>query len=182
MIQSVNKYHIYEIFASDELFRKCLEGDIYKDNVGAARYILCKYAETAMTQESWTDLWARTDKKVFVWTIEHIFPEGENIPQCGVDMIAGGDRSLAQQYLEEYTHKIGNLTVTGYNSTLGNKSFEEKRDRKSKDGKRFIGYKNGLEINKSIADKNSWSIDDIKQRTKMLADDLVKVYEFPGKY
>lgn len=167
--------------ASDELFRKCLEGDIYKDNVGAARYILCKYAEAAMTQESWTDLWARTDKKVFVWTIEHIFPEGENIPQCWVDMIAGGDRNLAQQYLEEYTHKIGNLTVTGYNSTLGNKSFEEKRDRKSKDGKRYIGYKNGLEINKSIAEKDSWSVEDIKHRTKMLADELVKVYEFPGE-
>lgn len=40
-------------------------------------------------------------------------------------MIANGDKNLAQKYLEEYTHKIGNLTITGYNSTLGNKSFEE---------------------------------------------------------
>ena len=42
-------------------------------------------------------------------------------------------------------------TITGYNSTLGNKSFVEKRDRQSKDGKRFFGYKNGLEINNEIA-------------------------------
>jgi len=117
--------------ASDEQFKRSLEGDVYKDNVGATRYIFCKLAENAMTQETWTDLWRRTDKKVFVWTIEHIFPKGENIPQCWVDMIAGGDKELAKRYLEEYTHKIGNLTITGYNSTLGNKFFDEKRDRRS---------------------------------------------------
>ena len=167
--------------ASDEQFRRSLEGDVYKDNVGATRYILCKLAESAMTQETWTDLWRRTDKKVFVWTIEHIFPEGENIPQCWVDMIANGNKNLAQKYLEEYTHKIGNLTITGYNSTLGNKSFEEKRDRKSKDGKRFIGYKNGLEINREIATKDKWTIEDIKARTTDLVNKLVEIYEFPGK-
>ena len=166
---------------SDEQFRRSLEGDVYKDNVGATRYILCKLAESAMTQETWTDLWRRTDKKVFVWTIEHIFPEGENIPQCWVDMIANGDKNLAQKYLEEYTHKIGNLTITGYNSTLGNKSFEEKRDRKSKDGKRFIGYKNGLEINREIATKDIWTIEDIKARTIDLVNKLIEIYEFPGK-
>lgn len=166
--------------ASDEQFKRSLEGDVYKDNVGATRYILCKLAENAMTQETWTDLWRRTDKKVFVWTIEHIFPEGENIPQCWVDMIAGGDRELAKKYLEEYTHKIGNLTITGYNSTLGNKSFEEKRDRRSKDGQRFIGYKNGLEINREIAEKETWSIEDIKARTSSLVAQLLEMFKFPG--
>ncbi len=165
--------------ASDEQFEKSLKGDVYKDNVGATRYILCKLAESAMTQESWTDLWKRTDKKVFVWTIEHIFPEGENIPQCWVDMIANGDKKLANKYREVYTHKIGNLTVTGYNSSLGNKSFEEKRDRKSKDGQRFIGYKNGLEINKEIAEKDAWTIDNIKKRTDDLVLKLLKIYKFP---
>lgn len=165
--------------ASDEQLEKNLKGDVYKDNVGATRYILCKLAESAMTQESWTDLWKRTDKKVFVWTIEHIFPEGDNIPQCWVDMIANGDRNLADQYREDYTHKIGNLTITGYNSTLGNKSFVEKRDRKSKDGQRFIGYKNGLEINKEIAQKQQWTIDDIQKRTDDLVAELLKVYKFP---
>ena len=69
--------------ASDEQFRRSLEGDVYKDNVGATRYILCKLAESAMTQETWTDLWRRTDKKVFVWTIEHIFPEGKIFHNVG---------------------------------------------------------------------------------------------------
>ena len=166
--------------ASDELFKKCLEGDIYKENVGAARYILCKLAESTMTQETWTDLWARNSKNAYIWTIEHIFPEGENIPQCWINMIAGGNIELAKKYLNEYTHKIGNLTITGYNSTLGNKSFIEKRDRRSKDNKRFIGYKNGLDINKDIAQKDTWTIEDITKRTSILVDELLKVYTFPS--
>lgn len=165
--------------ASDEQFRSSLMGDLYKENTGATRYILCKLSESAMTNETWTDLWRRTDKNVFVWTIEHIFPEGENIPQSWVDMIADGDRQLANIYLEEYTHKIGNLTITGYNSTLGNKSFEEKRDRKSKDGQRYIGYKNGLEINREIATKDKWTVEDIKARTIAMVDKLMKLYKFP---
>lgn len=165
--------------ASDEQFRSSLMGDLYKENTGATRYILCKLSESAMTNETWTDLWRRTDKNVFVWTIEHIFPEGENIPQSWVDMIDDGDRQLANIYLEEYTHKIGNLTITGYNSTLGNKSFEEKRDRKSKDGQRYIGYKNGLEINREIATKDKWTVEDIKARTIAMVDKLMKLYKFP---
>lgn len=165
--------------ASDEQFRSSLMGDLYKENTGATRYILCKLSESAMTNETWTDLWRRTDKNVFVWTIEHIFPEGENIPQSWVDMIADGDRQLANNYLEEYTHKIGNLTITGYNSTLGNKSFEEKRDRKSKDGQRYIGYKNGLEINREIATKDKWTVEDIKARTIAMVDKLMILYKFP---
>ncbi len=102
------------------------------------------------------------------------------MPECWVDMIAGGDNQMAHKCLEEYAHNIGNLTITGYNSALGNKSFEEERDRKSKDGKRFIGYRNGLEINREIAEKNNWTIADIKLGTKVLVDELMKVYEFPG--
>ncbi len=165
--------------ATDEMFKKSLQGDIYKDNVGAARYILCKLAESTMTQETWTNLWARTPKNVYVWTIEHIFPEGENIPQCWIDMIANGDAELAKKYLNEYTHKIGNLTITGYNSTLGNKSFIEKRDRQSKEGKRFIGYKNGLEINKEIAQLDTWTVDDIKKRSETMIEKLMEMYKFP---
>lgn len=70
-------------------------------------------------------------------------------------------------------------TITGYNSTLGNKSFVEKRDRQSKDGKRFIGYKNGLEINNEIAKLDAWTIDDIKRRSEILVQHLMEMFKFP---
>ena len=175
--------HIYEELtrwsASDELFEEKLKGDIYEENVGVARFILCAIAQKSMTTETWTDLWEQNDyggKKVFKWTIEHIFPEGKNIPEKWVDMIAGGNRELANEYLEQYVHKIGNLTVTGYNSTLSNLSFAEKRDRTNSQ-KLYVGYKNGLEINKNLAEKDAWTVQDIIDRTNELVAQLLVMYK-----
>ena len=175
--------HIYSELihwsASDELFEEKLKGDIYEENVGVARFVLCAIAQKAMTTETWTNLWEQNDyggKKVFIWTIEHILPEGKNIPDKWVDMIAGGNRSLANEYLEQYVHKIGNLTITGYNSTLSNLSFVDKRDRVNSQ-KLFVGYKNGLEINKKIAVKESWTIYDITARTDELVEQLLGMYK-----
>lgn len=167
--------------ADDALFEKKLRGDIYKDNSGMARFLLCALTEKHMTSEKWTDLWKRNDHNVYIWSIEHIFPEGENIPQNWIDMIAGGDKEKASQYLNDYAHKLGNLTVTGYNSALSNFSFEKKRDRMDKKKENYIGYKNGLEINKELANKNSWTIEDIKQRTDCMVNELVTMYKFPQK-
>lgn len=176
-------YCIYGILAeksaSDDLFADKLRGDIYEENVGAARFVLCALAEQAMTNETWTDLWEQNEyngKKVYKWTIEHIFPEGKNVPECWVEMIAGGDKSLAEEYLDRYVHKIGNLTITGYNSSLSNLAFEAKRDRINKQN-RFVGYKNGLEINAEIAQKESWTIKDIETRTEALVEKLITIYK-----
>lgn len=174
--------HIYEELvrwsASDDVFEEKLKGDLYEENVGVARFVLCAIAQKAMTTETWTDLWEQNDyggKKVFKWTIEHIFPEGKNIPSKWVDMIAGGDRNLANEYLEQYVHKIGNLTITGYNSTLSNLSFIEKRDRLNAQ-KLKVGYRNGLEINKELAEKDSWTVQDIIERTDKLVSQLLEMY------
>ena len=91
-------------------------------------------------------------------------------------MIADGDRALANQYLEEYVHKLGNLTITAYNSNLSNLSFIDKRDRMNKD-KRYVGYKNGLEINQELANKERWTIQDIQNRTNKLVKQLLEIYK-----
>jgi hypothetical protein len=60
------------------------------------------------------------------------------------------------------------MTITEYNATLSNKSFEEKRDRTNADGN-FVGYRNGLEINKELAEADSWTSERILTRTGRLA-------------
>ena len=166
------------VSASDAYFKEKLEGDIYRDNVDAARYLLCSLAQKHMTKESWTDLWKRFDKGgSYVWTIEHIFPEGENIPQEWVDMIADGDRIRANELREAYVHKLGNLTLTGYNSELSNFSFDKKRDRISQKTGHYVGYKNGLEINKMLAEKTSWTVDDILERTSSMVDEILEMFK-----
>ena len=99
-----------------------------------------------------------------------------NIPESWVQMIANGNKELAQEYRAEYVHKIGNLTISRFNSTLSNKSFVDKRDMTNKKGL-YVGYKNGLEINKPLALKDSWTIEDIKSRTSDLINELTEMFK-----
>lgn len=162
----------------DSVFEQKLRGNIYKDNVDVTRYLLCSLAESEMTNENHNNLWDRQRSGAYVWTIEHIFPEGDNIPQVWIDMIANGDKALAHEYLDKYAHTIGNLTMTGYNSTLSNLSYEKKRDRQDKEG-RYVGYRNGLSINNKLAEKNSWTVEDIQNRTDELVGKMLKLFSFP---
>lgn len=162
--------------ASDSLFKERLSGPIYNQNSDAVRFILCMLARKGMTKENQQDLWAKYDSKQYRWTIEHIFPQGDNIPDCWIQMIANGDKDKAKEYQNKYVHTLGNLTITGYNSTLSNKSFQEKRDRKDTNGS-YIGYRNGLNLNKDVCDKTEWTISIIKQRTINLVDQIVQLFQ-----
>ena len=163
------------ISASDDAFRTRLEGAIYDENSWVARFVLCALAEQAMTKETWVDLW-RTEKKKFIWTIEHIFPQGPNIPEPWVKMIAGGDEKKAKEIQQTHVHKLGNLTISVFNSALGNKSFGEKRDRTDRQG-RSVGYKNGIKLNEDLAAADAWSVAQIEARTKKLVDHTMKLFQ-----
>jgi hypothetical protein len=162
--------------ANDILFEDKLKGDLYEENVGATRYILSSIELTeSQTKERYTNFYAR-NKNIFVWTVEHILPQGENIPIEWVEMIANGDKDLANQIRKEYVHKLGNLTLTGYNSNLGNLSLSKKQDRKNNEGK-YIGYKNGLILNNSIMDTTNWSKEKIEDRTNYLVEKSLNIFK-----
>lgn len=164
--------------SSDEIFQRKLEGPIYEDNSGVTRFVLCALAEQAMTKETWVDLW-RIENKKFVWTIEHIFPQGENIPASWVAIIATGDENKAKEIQQTHVHKLGNLTISGFNSTLGNKSFEEKRDRTDRQG-RSVGYRNGLKLNEDLTNAETWSVDQIDARTTKLVTQAIALFNLNG--
>lgn len=166
------------IAASDELFEEKLRGSIYYENPEATRFILCSIEAQHQTKEIYSDLWARDNSKKYIWTIEHIFPEGENIPDAWVDMIAGGDKSLAKQYRSDYVHTLGNLTITGYNQNLSNMAFEQKRDRKSKDKTKDVGYRNGLYLNQDVVNEDTWTIKKITDRTDSIVKTLLDMYKW----
>lgn len=172
--QSIEQ-QLVSVSASDDTFQRKLEGPIYEENSGVTRFILCSLAEQAMTRENWVDLW-RFENKRFVWTIEHIFPQGENIPQPWIAMIADGDGNKAKEAQQTHVHKLGNLTISGYNSALGNKSFEEKRDRMDRQG-RYVGYKNGLKLNEDLATATCWSVDQIDLRTEKLVQQVTQLFK-----
>ncbi len=172
--------------SSDETFAEKLRGPVYEENDTATRFILCYIEKKHQTKEVYSDLWARDNSNKYIWTIEHIFPEGETVPDCWIRMInnkpedapiSEADRANASKLREAYTHTLGNLTMTGYNSNLSNKSFEQKKNRKNSDGNE-IGYKNGLYLNQEVVSEDSWSVQKIQNRTDKLVDEALKEFSF----
>jgi hypothetical protein len=168
------KDQLRSVSATDEQFRNNLNGPIYEENYGVTRFVLTSLAEKDMTKESFVDLW-RMENKLFDWTIEHIFPQGENIPQAWVEMIADGNPEKAKQIQQTHVHRLGNLTITGFNSTLGNRSFQQKRDRTDRQG-RYVGYKNKLSLNADLAKLDEWTADDIEARSAKLIDQAMNLF------
>ncbi len=173
-VANIIKFELNNISASDREFVKCLQGLIYQENSWVTRFILCSIEESNSTKETMVDLW-KLDGKQYVWTVEHIFPQGEKIPIDWINMVADGDEKKAKEFQKKYVHTIGNLTISGYNSSLGNKSFEEKKRRRDHKGK-HVGYMNGLFLNADLAKKTAWKIPDIEERTEILVKLALEIF------
>ena len=166
--------------ASDDQFRDRLLGTIYEDNPDVARFILATLAEHAMTDEVWTDLWDLKSNK-YVWTMEHVFPQGGNVPKAWEDMVGGPEQVAVIR--NELLHSLGNLTLTGYNSSLSNRKFEDKRDHTNEKA-RYTGFRNGLSLNADLADANAWTANQMRERRQRLAGqafDLFRLDALPSR-
>ena len=167
------KNELIQISANNDRYEEKLAGSLYTENDGVTRFILCSLAEQGMTKENWVDLWER--KTQYIWSIEHVFPQGENIPDEWVQMIANGDQEEAKKLQEHHVHRLGNLTLSGYNAKLSHSPFEYKKERVDKNGNP-IGYKNGLKLNEDIANAEKWTIDKIEMRTQKLINQVLKLF------
>ena len=101
-------------------------------------------------------------------TIEHIFPQKPN-------------KSWKEKYsdyeLEEmktFKDTISNLTLTGSNANLGNKSFLDKRNDD------IHGYKNSkLYLNKYLGKLNEWNLSAMEGRFEELFKNIIKIWKRP---
>lgn len=91
-------------------------------------------------------------------------------------MVGNGNKDEAEQVRKECVHKIGNLTLTGYNSQLSIMSLEKKQNKKNSEGK-YIGFKNGLHINEAIKDVKNWKEKDIVSRTNDLVKKALEIFK-----
>lgn len=170
------KKRLVDVSASDASFKERLEGPIYDVNPDMTRYILTVIASPSVTKEM-KSLWERYASGNYVWTIEHIFPQGKNIPDEWVKMVADGDMSKAIEVQEKQVHTLGNLTITGYNSKLSNMPFVTKRDRKDVNGVN-VGYRNGLNLNDELVNTDTWTSEQIQERTDKLVGLTLKAFDF----
>ncbi len=177
--------------ASLDQFRTVLLDNLFYNNEYMARYALVELDESYQDKEYKPDLWEKNEKGEFIWTVEHIFPQGERIPSEWVNMIADGDKERAEIIQARWVHCLGNLTLTGYNSNLSNKPFNQKQEKSQINvfGTRiFIGYKNGLALNNipfcvgnkelTLATADKWTEEYIKARNEAMVDRLIRLFKF----
>lgn len=97
-------------------------------------------------------------------TIEHIMPQSPNASWKGM---------LGENWQRDHAellHTVGNLTLTGYNSPLGNRPFEEKR--------KFFEQSH-LEINKWVSQQERWTRTEIEARATILFEKAVETWPGP---
>ncbi|EYQ98649.1 hypothetical protein W284_02219 [Staphylococcus aureus DAR3163] len=171
---------IKKIIPKDDQVASALKEGIYDKNKNTTRFILISLERENgnyfnKAKKDTLDEFTK-EKGTLMWSIEHILPQGKNLPDYWKDMISPDDREGAKDIRDEYVHLIGNLTLTPYNSELGNKSFKEKLD--FNDNGDLVGLNLSLYINKSIDKrKESWTIDDIKNRNEHLINDILKLFK-----
>ena len=102
-------------------------------------------------------------------TIEHIFPQNPD-PKWKIEL-GNDDYNFIKQ---NYVNTIGNLTLSGNNGKLGNKSFLDKRDLAD------VGYKDSrLWLNKYLASIDKWDKSAIEKRFNFISERILKIWSIP---
>ena len=141
-------------FPSDALLReKLLTRDFY--NFYNAKFVLEQIERTKSTE---------TVGVTSEITIEHIMPRTLS-EQWKQDL---GDRVL--EIYERYVNCLGNLTLTGYNSSLSNMCFEDKKT---------VYGKSNICITKDLVKYDAWGEAEIVQRSHSLIDDIANIWKCP---
>lgn len=102
-----------------------------------------------------------------VYSIEHIMPQ---------TLTPVWKEALGEEYdeiHEEWLHRIGNLTLTGYNSTYSNQPFLQKRNAAN-------GFaESHLYLNKWVAQQEMWGLSELEARTEVLKGRALQIWALP---
>lgn len=103
-------------------------------------------------------------------TVEHIMPQNKNVSPAWRKEL-GPDWERVH---EEWLHRLGNLTLTGYNSEYSDRPFAEKRDMEG-------GFKNShIRLNTDLGNAQVWNEDAMRQRGEKLAQAALAVWPKPS--
>lgn len=101
------------------------------------------------------------------YSIEHIMPQ--HLTPAWTEELGPNASEIHATWL----HRLANLTLTGYNPNLSNKSFREKRDEKK-------GYKDsGLRMNQKIGQKDAWGLPELEERSGEMVARALQIWPCP---
>ena len=106
-------------------------------------------------------------------TIEHIFPQ--NPDREWKNLL---DKAEFEEFRDVHLHTAANLTLSGNNGALGNKTFIEKRDMNidgAEQGYRF----SRLWLNRPLRELASWNLAELQRRGDLIEQRFFKVWPIP---
>lgn len=139
----------------DETFKIGLKrNNLYRKNA------LCKYLLSAIENQGKEQI--KTDNL----TIEHIMPQNKNLSTSWQIMLGEN----WQEDRDKYLHTLGNLTLTAYNSELGDKPFSEK--------KKLLedAHSKTITLYEDVKDRDVWNASAIESRAEKLSDTIIKLF------
>lgn len=100
------------------------------------------------------------------YTIEHIMPQNEKLSEEWQAILGKEWKKIQATWL----HRLGNLTLTGYNGAYSDRSFEEKKTIPG-------GFnESSVRLNKFVREQSQWTPTEIEQRSQLLADRALEIW------
>lgn len=106
-------------------------------------------------------------------TIEHIFPQNPN--EDWNTSITPDDYF---QFKEKYVNTIGNLTLSGNNGALSNKSFIDKKEMNNQGGEQGYNYSR-LWLNDYLKTINNWAVTNYDERFNLIYERFLNIWKYP---
>lgn len=166
-IRPENKKHYYDSVVS--FFKQLTTKDAFptdSDFVNALKFnnlyrknSLCKYLLVKIENQGKEQL--ITDNL----TIEHIMPQNKNLSSSWQKML--GDNWYLDK--DKYLHTLGNLTLTAYNSELGDKPFAEKK-------KKLNAVTKVVTLYADVRNCEVWNSSTIETRAENLSKVVLNLY------
>lgn len=152
-------------FPNDEEFTNALANkQVYLMRGKYKNYLFERFENQGTVEVK--DVYTLLDNNIY--SIEHIMPR-HLTTQWQEDL-----GSSYKEIHETWLNRLGNLTLTGYNPNLSNKSFIEKRDAK------VGGYStSGIRMNQKIASLDHWGPDDMEKRSKEMVERAADIWAYP---
>lgn len=147
----------YKRFPDDKEFKECL----CKRNMYSIR--ISNYMYVKMENEG--------NKETIPYegyTIEHILPQNKNMRKEWKDALGENYEEIQAQYI----NNLGNLTLTRYNSEMGDKPFSEKLEVYKESAMHML--------NKYVVQQTTWNKETIEERASRLAECACKVWVYPS--
>ena len=156
MVKERGNYGFWSFPSDGDFIRALQERELYPLQI-------CRHILDRLENDSERELSPVRD-----YSIEHIMPQA--LTAEWRDMLG---KDVADEVHEEKLHRLGNLTLTGFNPEYSNSSFVVKKTRKD-------GFdESAIRLNLYVRKQSEWTSTQIDERGRLLAQRALTIWPYP---